>query len=190
MKTINFATSNMEKLLLAQTVADKAGIKIKQVKLAIDEIQGEEPEIIVRDKVKKAYDMFSGPVVVSDDTWDIPALKGFPGPYMKSIKHWFDPDDFIRLMTGVKDRRAILHQFLAYYDGKQIVVFKNDIPGKIINEARGKNLRSPNTMVTVLDADNGKTIAEIFELGEEAVLERYRNRNDVWHEFIDWYRNR
>ena len=67
--------------------------------------------------------------MVSDDTWDIPSLKGCPGAYMKSINYWFTPDDFLRLMKGVENREIILHQYIAYTDGSVTEVFKNDISG-------------------------------------------------------------
>lgn len=189
MKSIYFATSNQEKIQIAQTVCADEGVTVQPVALEIDEIQGEDPETIVRDKALRAYEQLGMPVVVSDDTWDIPALKGFPGAYMKSINYWFAPDDFLRLMNGVEDRKIILHQYLAYTDGNVTEVFKNDIPGQIISEARGKSEKSPNMTVTVLDSDNGKTIAEVFEQGEEAVIARYKNRPDAWHGFIEWYKN-
>ncbi len=189
MQTINFVTSNKEKVLLAQTVGRSAGVEIKQVELEIGELQGEDPEAIVKDKAFSAYKLLGRPLVVSDDTWDIPALNGFPGPYMKSINHWFKPEDFIRLMDGIKNKKIILHQYLAYYDGSQMKLFKNDIHGSIIDKPKGVNLRSPNTTVTVLDADDGKTIAEVFELGQAAVVNRYRNRPDAWHSFIEWFVN-
>lgn len=189
MKSIYFATSNKEKIQIAQTVCAEVGLDIQPLALDIDEIQGEDPEVIVRDKAKRAYEQLGMPVVVSDDTWDIPSLKGFPGAYMKSINYWFTPDDFLRLMRGVDDRKIILHQYLAYTDGSVTEVFKNDIPGKIISEARGKSEKSPNMMITVLDSDNGKTIAEVFEQGEEAVVARYKNRPDAWHGFVKWYKN-
>jgi non-canonical purine NTP pyrophosphatase (RdgB/HAM1 family) len=187
MNTVYFATGNKEKMLIAQTVCSKFGIRVEQAAIEIDEMQGEDPVAIVKDKVQSAYDGLSKPIIVSDDSWDIPALNGFPGPYMKSINKWFKSEDFLRLMNGVQDRAIILHQYLAYYDGSTMQVFKNDIPGKIINEARGKNERSPNMTVTVLDHDNAKTIAEVFEQGEKAVVERYLSRRDAWHEFAEWF---
>lgn len=42
--------------------------------------------------------------------------------------------------------------------------------------------------VTVLDSGNGKTIAEVFEQGSDAVVARYKNRPDAWHGFVDWYK--
>ena len=189
MKTIYFATSNIDKIQIARTVCKETDITVKPVTLDIDEIQGEDPEMIVRDKAMRAYKQLGMPVIVSDDIWDIPSLNGFPGAYMKSINYWFTSDDFLRLMSGVEDRRVIVHQYLAYTDGNITEVFKNDIQGQIIDEARGKSDKSPNMTVTVLDSDNGKTIAEVFELGEEAVADRYKNRPDAWHGFIEWYKN-
>lgn len=189
MRTIHFATTNKEKIQIAQAVCIEANIMVKPIHLDIDEIQGEEPEKIVRDKAKRAYEEFGAPVVVSDDTWNIRALRGFPGAYMKSINHWFKPEDFLKLMDGVEDRHITLHQYLAHTDGNITKVFKNDIKGQIINEARGKSEKSPNGAVIVLDSDNGKTIAEVFEQGDEAISARHKDRLDAWHALVDWYKN-
>ena len=189
MDIVNFASENKEKMLIAKTVCSRFDIEVEQAVFEVDEIQKEDSIIIVQDKARRAYEGLSKPIVVSDDSWDIPALNGFPGPYMKSVNKWFKPEDFIRLMDGKKDRRIILHQYLAYYDGHILKTFKNDIFGKIIDKPRGKNDRSPNMMVTELDHDNGKTIAEVFEQGEQAVVARYLTRRDAWHEFAEWYRN-
>lgn len=188
MKTIYYATSNQVKIQIAQTVCDGTELIVKPVSLEIDEIQGEDPELIVRDKAMRAYEQLNAPVIVSDDTWDIKALNGFPGAYMKSINYWFKPEDFLRLMHGVEDRTITLHQYLAYTDGNVTEVFKNSIPGKLIHKARGTNEKAPVMSVVVLDSDSGKTIAEVFEQGSEAVTNRYKKRRDAWHEFIDWYK--
>lgn len=188
MKTIYFATSNSDKIQIAQTVCNEIGIIVKPVKLDIDEIQGEDPELIVRDKARRAYEQFGKPLIVSDDTWDIRALNGFPGAYMKSINYWFKSEDFIRLMHGVEDRQITLHQFLAYTDGTITKIFKNDINGQVIDEIRGKSDKSPSMTIVVLDSDNGKTMAEVFEQGSDTLTARYKNWPDAWQEFADWYK--
>jgi XTP/dITP diphosphohydrolase len=188
MSEILFSTSNPEKTLIAKTICSAKGLNVEQISLDIDEIQGEDPKVIVEDKVRKAYQKIKKAVVVSDDSWDIPALNGFPGPYMKSLNHWFKAEDFLRLMDGINDRTIIIHQYLSYFDGKNIYTFKNDFSGKVTLEPRGKNDRSPSTMITELDIDNGKTIAELFEEVEQgALINRYLTNNDVWHEFVTWY---
>jgi hypothetical protein len=107
---------------------------------------------------------------------------------MKSMNYWFTADDWLRLMNGVSDRTIVLQQFLAYTDGHQTIVFNNDIPGVILDKPRGKNDRSPNMEVTTLDGDDGTSIAEVFAKGYEAVIDRYKNRDDVWHEFVKWHK--
>lgn len=90
-------------------------------------------------------------------------------------------------MNGVEDRSISLIQYLAYCDGNVVEVFANEKPGKISTEARGGDEKNPSKNVIVLDSDNGRTLAEVFNQGYEAVTERYKNSNDVWHSFIEWH---
>ena len=151
MSKIIFATSNPDKMQIATSVCSTFDIKVEFVRLDIDEIQGEDAEVIVRDKAKRAYEQLNMPVVVSDDSWDIKALNGFPGAYMKSINYWFKPEDFIRLMSSIKDRRVTLHQYLAYTDGNITEVFTNDLNGVIVSKPRGKVERAPCMEVVEFD---------------------------------------
>ena len=187
MPQVLFATSNQDKLALAKTICSNFGIKVKQVICEIDEIQGEDGRLIVQDKVRRAYQILAKPVIVSDDSWNIPVLNGFPGPYMKSINEWFTAEDFLRLMNGLSDRTIIIDQFLAYYDGQTIKIFHSSLSGKVIDQPRGTNDRSPSTTITVLDGDHNLTMAEVFNQGRSAIAKLYLTRRGVWHDFIDWY---
>lgn len=189
MKKIIFATGNKEKIQIARMICAEANIKIIPQTLLLDEIQAEDAETIIKNKVRQAFEKLREPVVVSDDAWDIKALRGFPGPYIKSINTWFIPEDYIRLMNGVEDRRITLHQYLAYTDGNQTKVFRNDIHGVISNEAKGRIDKYPNMSVIILDADNGKTIAEVYEQGLHNDLSRYKRQSDAWHYFVEWARS-
>jgi inosine/xanthosine triphosphate pyrophosphatase family protein len=115
METIYFATGNSQKIKMAQALLKDTAIDLRPVELDIDEIQAKDPEIIVRDKAQRAYDKLKMPVIVSDDTWHIKALNGFPGAYMKSINYWFTPDDFMRLMHGIEDRTINLRQYFGLH---------------------------------------------------------------------------
>ena len=55
MEKILFATSNSYKVLMAKTICAPKGINVEQISLDIDEIQGEDPKVIVEDKARKAY---------------------------------------------------------------------------------------------------------------------------------------
>ena len=73
-----FATTNQEKVKIAQTVCADANITVTPITLEIDEIQGEDPEVIVQDKARRSFEAFEKPVVVCDDSWNIKALNGLP----------------------------------------------------------------------------------------------------------------
>ena len=162
MPPIAFASSNPEKFAIAAHICKKAGVPIEQVLLDIDEIQGEDPTLIIKHKAAAAFAAYGKPVIVSDDSWDIPALGGFPGAYMKSVNHWFTADDFLRLMHDIQDRGAILHQYLAYVDEHETVIFSADISGTVLDKQQGHSDRAPWMSVVTMQGDDGKSIAEVF----------------------------
>jgi non-canonical purine NTP pyrophosphatase (RdgB/HAM1 family) len=179
------ATGNKEKFGIGQQLLKKYAIELEQVVLEIDEIQSEDVEKIIRDKAQKAYALLQQPVIVSDDSWTIPGLKGFPGPYMKSMNHWFTPADFIHLTQALTDRTIYLNQLVAYQDENETVIFRKDIPGVLLQEARGSY--GPAIMKVVsLEADNGLSIAETYDQGKEHDDERLNRRSDAWKELALW----
>jgi XTP/dITP diphosphohydrolase len=185
MRKILCATGNNEKFGIGQQLLKKYAIDLEQVVLEIDEIQNEDIEKIIRDKAQKAYAQLQQPVIVSDDSWTIPGLKGFPGPYMKSMNHWFTPTDFIHLTRALTDRTIYLNQLVAYQDEDETVIFRKDIPGTLLQEARGSY--GPAIMKVVsLAADNGLSIAETYDQGKEHDDDRLNRRSDAWKELALW----
>lgn len=181
MQKVLYVTGNSIKFHMAQTVCQEFGIDVEQGTFDADEIQGEDGERIARDKAQKAFDHFKQPIVVCDDNWIIPGLKGFPGPYMKSINAWFTPDDWLRLTSALDDRRVILRQIAVYQDKDGQKVFVADLEGILLREARGE---SPYPHSAVTSFDGGKTSnAEHHERGESAA----QGRRNTWHDFAEWW---
>jgi inosine/xanthosine triphosphate pyrophosphatase family protein len=96
-----FVTSNSHKVTTARAVCQKYGLTFIHKTMDLVEIQAETGEPIALNKVKQAYMAVKAPVVVTDDSWFIPGLMGFPGPYMKYINGWFEPEDFLRLTQAL-----------------------------------------------------------------------------------------
>lgn len=189
MPPIYFASSNSEKFDMARYLCTKADIPIEQIFIDIDEIQGEDPIPIVKHKAAAAFQAFGKPVVVSDDSWEIPALNGFPGAYMKSMNFWFTPDDFIHLMIDKTNRSVFLHQHLAYCDGKQTLVFNDTIPGTVLTEPRGKTIPHKAWMSVVsIEGDHGLSLSEVFSAEKQLSNDRYDDRSTAWRELIEWYK--
>lgn len=181
MKEVLYATGNNVKFQQAQEVCVAAGIKLIQHGLNVPEIQSEEAEPIALDKAKKAYQLFKQPLVVSDDSWSIPALNGFPGAYMKSMNHWFTAEDWLRLTAGLTDRRIFVTQIAVYYDQTGPQLFSSSIEGLLLTDARGVSPH-PHSSVTSFDGGQHST-AEFHERGESAASQI----RSVWHDFAEWY---
>lgn len=186
MKTLTFATGNDEKFVQAQSICAKYDVKLSRQTVEIDEIQGEDTVYVLRDKAARTFELLGEPVIVSDDAWAVPALNGFPGAYMKSIDHWFTPQDWFNLMRDHDDRSIILHQQLAYHDGTDCHVFTYQHAGQILREPRGTNAKTLQQVVT-MDGDDGLSIGEVLasdrDLGQ-------RDVSQGWRRFLDWYTSR
>ena len=184
MHQINFVTGNREKFSIAEAVCREFGITLTQSKHDIDEIQAEHAEPIVLDKVTRAYAACDAPVVVNDDYWALPALGGFPGPYMKSVAYWFTPADFLRLMQNIEDRSIILTQSIAYQDEVVQKVFTRHYAGQIVLEPRGSYGNSLQKVIT-MPGDNGLTVSQCYDNGTR---HDQREVGEGWKEFAAWYR--
>lgn len=183
-KKIAFITGNPHKLEEAKSVLKDYDITIESLQFDIDEIQHYNPLEITKAKARAAYEKAGYPIVVNDSSWEIPALGGFPGGYMKDVANWFTAEDFLALMKDKNDRRIILHDVVAYFDGEQLKLFISDQTGVFINEPRGEGT-SMNQVVSMEDS-GGLTIAEEFALR--------RNGTEInpchfqhWQKFGEWF---
>jgi len=180
MKAVVFATSSVIKYSVAWHVLAKSNINLVREDLDVPEIQGEEGEVIARDKAEKAFQKLGKPVIITDDTWMIPGLNNFPGPYMKSMNEWLTPEDWLRLTDTLADRRIILRQFAVYQDANLQKVFIGDVEGILLHEIRGK---SKHPHCTIISFDDGKhSDAEFHEQG----LSGTKDSRTVWDEIGPW----
>ena len=121
---IKYVTGNKIKINYANNQLNKFGIEIEQVVLDVHEIQSLEKFAVAEDKAKKAFAILNEPFFVTDTFWEIPALNGFPGAFMKYINNWFVPQDILNLMKDKNDRRGMLERFLIKFmrmEKKQIL---------------------------------------------------------------------
>lgn len=181
MTELLYVTGNLNKIRQAAAICEPVGILLKPTTLDIVEIQAEDGEPIARDKAAKAFAALQQPLVVSDDTWIIPGLNGFPGPYASSVNKWFSVDDWVRLTKGLQDRRIILRQFVVYQDASQQKLFVVDIEGVILEEPRGESMY-PHTTLTSLDGGKHSN-AELNAENKSSTA----HLHNVWNDFADWF---
>jgi XTP/dITP diphosphohydrolase len=183
MNQLIFSTGNEAKFSTASQVCAQYGIELIQSHSDIDEIQNEDAQLIVLDKGRKAFALAGQPVIVSDDSWVMPGLNGFPGPYMKSMNEWFTAEDFIRLTAHLSDKRAYLVQYLAFHDVNQEKVFTQKQEGIVLDEPRGSYGPASYKVISMV-GDNDLSISEVHS--RDATLTD-RSAGIVWHEFAAWY---
>lgn len=188
MTKILIATGNTEKFGWGQRKLAKYDIEVEQAVFDIDEIQGEDPELIIRDKAARAFELTGQPVIVTDDSWSFSGLRGFPGPYMKSMNHWFTADDFARLISGLDDRLVTLQQLVAYQDEHECVVFRQDLTGQVTDKPRGKaGVEFQKVLIMDEDQELNMTVSEVIDAGEHHHPRRMAKRL-AWDDLGEWYR--
>jgi inosine/xanthosine triphosphate pyrophosphatase family protein len=180
MKKLIYATGNNLKYKLAAPVALQHNVQLTQSSLDIDEIQSQDVEKVARDKAFKAFTVVKQPVFITDDSWSFMGLGGFPGVYMHDVAEWLSADDFLRLTSGLKDRRAILTQTAVYQDATQQKVFSRSHEGVLLEEIKGRYPGHPHFSLITMPEDKGKSMAQVFTSGSSD------NITEVWHRLFRW----
>lgn len=186
MTTILFATGNSRKITEASATLAPYDIAVEPVRVEIDEIQHHDPAEITKAKARAAYAVTGQPVVVSDTSWAVPALGGFPGGYMKDVSIWWNADNWLDIMRHQDDKRILCLEHVAYYDGNELRHFEQRYEGRFIDEKRGR-VHEAEAIEQVVILYGDKTMAEqladggIASAGEEL---------GHWTQFGEWLASR
>jgi non-canonical purine NTP pyrophosphatase (RdgB/HAM1 family) len=180
---IHYITGNQSKFDNAKKYLESYDISITQTKLDLQEIQSETGSEIALIKVREAYEQVGEPVFVNDASWSIPALNGFPGPFMKYITKWLSNEDILGLMRTKQDRTIILIDVIAYKDADQEKLFVVESKGCLLEVPQG--------------ATNGPEITRIISLSEDRhSLAQIRSEGFTekekmaWSNFATWLKAR
>ena len=183
MKQILFATGNSRKIKEASKTLQAFGISVNPIKIDIDEIQHQDSSEIAKAKARAAYEITHAPVVVSDTSWEIPALGGFPSGYMKDISLWFDAKDWLSLMSRHEDKTIYCHEHVVYFDGNELRHFVSTYEGKFTDEPRGRiDVNGSIEQVVVLYGN--LTMAEHLASGNIASAGEVLGH---WTQFGEWF---
>lgn len=175
-----YVTSNQEKIKVARRYLSPLGIQLESAHLDLEEIQSNSGEEIIKKKAAQAFTSLQKPLFVTDHFWNIPALNGFPGAYMKYMNQWLAPQDFLNLMQGHTDRKVFLEEYLYFTDGKNEKLFFQSVPGTVLTEVKGKKELASRAVISL--REDHKSIAECWEQNIDRT-EDY----PLWTDFANWY---
>ena len=160
-----YATTNPIKFNRYKKPLAKHGITLVQKPVNIEELQVDDGDQLVRRKLQDTYDIVHKPVLVTDDSWDIPALNGFPSTNMKQCNQRLVPEDWLRLMKGVDDRRIFLTHHLGYTTGEDTFITAFTEEAYFLEESRGETPNTPHLTVIAWKGDI-QSAAEGIQAGQ------------------------
>ena len=161
---IHFITSNHQKFASLQKLLQPLGIDLQQLDYDFDEGRGLDIQTIAKSKLSQAKKVFPNKRLIVDDRgFFIPALKGFPGPFVKLLLDSFSYPGIIKLMQDETDRRAIFSFAVGYFDSEKDHIFVADEEGFIIDEPRGDNLHGWTELLYIYGHPSfpGRSLAEL-----------------------------
>ena len=142
---ITFITSNANKLSELQSWLkdNKLPFEIVSYNVDLEEIQGTCEEI-AKHKAKVAYSLLREPVFIEDTSLSFNALKGLPGPYIKSFLQAIGCDGLYKLLFGFQDKSAIATCIFAYgfSDTEEPLLFRGDCLGEIVSPSHSQNQKA------------------------------------------------
>src|SRR5512136_786169 len=123
MRTLYFITSNKGKFLEAKEKLRPLGFVVIQKDLGYPEIQAESLEDVALNVDSYVRMGFNKPFMLEDAGLFIEALQGFPGVYSKYVFFTIGLPGILRLLNGMKDRKAVFRSVYAYSEpGKTPVI--------------------------------------------------------------------
>lgn len=133
---IYFVSNNEFKIKEAKEILSKDLI-VEDIKMKIDEIQSEDAEKIVKDKVLKAFKAIKRPVFVEHTGLYIEDFGNLPGGLTQIVWDSLQADKFCDYFGTRKNTKAEAKTIIGYCDGKKTISFEGSISGNISNKPIG-----------------------------------------------------
>ena len=170
---INYVTTNAYKFKNAQRFfanLKNEDIELVQYDLETPEVQEPSVEAVAQHSALWVAKQIGQPAVAMDVGFCVESLNGFPGPFIKFVNTWLQPNDMLHLMQGKENRRAYYIDALAYAtpDG-EVKVFTVKTSGMIIDATELPNTDWTMDAVFIPDG-HSKTLTAMDE----------DERNSVW----------
>lgn len=131
-----FVSGNLDKWREASRIL---GRPLERQALELDEIQAPTTREVALAKARLAYARLARPVIVEDAGIELPALGGFPGPFIKFWEQLGGLNSICRAADGLGDRRVIAVCALAICDEQGAEVVEGRVHGTLASEPRGTN---------------------------------------------------
>ena len=135
MSDVTFITGNQAK---ADYLAKYLSFPVKHQKVELDEPQSLDLKTIVEHKVRQAFEIVGGPVIVEDVALEFDALGRLPGTFIKFFVEEVPFETMCRMLDDL-DRGATARCMFGFYDGQTLEFFEGSMRGTIAEHPKGAN---------------------------------------------------
>ena len=184
MSEIVMVTGNAGKYKVANDIFKEKGLNLIQEKIETPEIQSYNVEDVSIYSALYAAKELDSPVIKSDVGYLIPALNGFPGPFVKYINGMLTSEEVLKLMENKADRTIILKECLTYAtptgETKQFV---NEEKASIALKAYGTG--STFDRIVIFE---GQELPKSMNTDEEN-LEQYKKSLKIYEDMAEYLKN-
>lgn len=134
---IRFISGNTHKINEVQRILAPVGVDVVPVSMKIEELQTENVESLIRDKLTKAFEAIGRPLFVEHTGLYLSGLNGLPAGLTQIFWDRLQADRFARLVEGLGDFKVTAKTILGYCDGRKIHLFEGVVDGTVPHTPRG-----------------------------------------------------
>lgn len=124
-------SGNENKITEVKRILAPIGVDIVPVSRKIEELQTEDVESLVRDKLTKAFEAIGRPLFVEHTGLYLSGLNGLPAGLTQIFWDRLQADRFADLVAGLGDAKVTAKTVLGYCDGHKIHLFEGAIDGTV-----------------------------------------------------------
>lgn len=134
---IRFMSGNKHKIAEVQRILAPVGVDVVPVSRKIEELQTEDVERLVRDKLTKAFEAIGRPLFVEHTGLYLSGLNGLPAGLTQIFWDRLEADRFADLVAGLGDAKVTAKTVLGYCDGHKVHLFEGAIKGTVPRKPAG-----------------------------------------------------
>jgi XTP/dITP diphosphohydrolase len=124
-------SGNSHKITEVQRILAPIGVDIVPVSKKIEELQTEDVDRLVRDKLIKAFEAIGRPLFVEHTGLYLNGLNGLPAGLTQIFWDKLKANRFADLVAGLGDAAVTAKTVLGYCDGREIRLFEGAIEGTV-----------------------------------------------------------
>lgn len=133
---ITLVTGNPNKLAELREIL--RGVELEARAIDLPEIQSMSLEEIVRVKARSAYEAVGGPVIVEDVSFEVRALGGMPGPFVKWWAKTAGYEPALAVCERAGDFAATARCGSAYCDAGRLEYAEAAVTGRLTGRTEGE----------------------------------------------------